>query len=678
MIVSIELLREFVDIAVPADELADLLTNLGLESDVIFEGKALDIEITPNRPDCMSHVGVAREIAVLTGSKLTYPEIGLKESTQSVLDLIDVEIEDPEKCPRYACRVVKNVTVVATPSWMKNRLETVGLRSINSVVDVSNYVLMELGHPLHTFDLERIAGGKIVVRSAKKGETLRTLDGEDRTLDEGHLLICDAESPVALAGIMGGENSEVSETTRDVLIESAYFDPITIRKGSKSLGLRTEASKRFERGADYEGVVRALDRTALLIAEIAGGEILNDVVDRYPSPIEPCTIQFETARASRLTGIDFDPEFIRKTFRGLEISFSETADGYECRIPTFRPDITRAVDLTEELSRIYGYDRIKSDLSYDGWLGANIGDPLADVVKLKQFFAGLGFNETVTNSLLSPREANLFAPESAVKLQNPLSREMSVLRASLFPGLLASVAFNLKRGEQNLAFFEYGDTFVTDESSATGCLEQETFSGVICGLKNPKQWREGPHQHDFFALKGYMKSLCKFLKINNYQFVPLVDDTRFALGQALTSADGESICEFGMFPKSPLRSYDIDIDVFGFDLNLERVRELLARPVTHTRISPYPGISRDLSFIVQEAVSAGNIESLMKKWGSDVLKKVSLYDLYEGEQVDEGCKSLTFNLFFQRADRTLTDKEVDKVISTIISKASRHLNAKLR
>ncbi len=477
---------------------------------------------------------------------------------------------------------------------------------------------------------------------------------------------------------MGGENSEVSEATKNVLIESAYFDPVTVRKGAKSFGLRTEASKRFERGTDYEGLLRALDRTAALLAETAGGEVLKGVVDVYPLQKEPPRIHFRHENASAIAGIDFKPEFVRKTFKGLEISFSESPGGYECKAPTFRPDLLRPVDLTEELARVYGYNRIVPDFSYKGWLGNDVGDPLTDITGLKRFFAGLGFNETVTNSLLSPKQVEGFFAEKAVRLQNPLSTEMSLLRTSLFPGLFASVAFNLRRGEHNLAFFEHGDTFVRDKSSQTGCAEREEFGGVMCGEKSPKQWRREPLKNDFFALKGYLESLSRFLRLHDYRFVPLPHDTFFSPGLALATGDGPSVCQFGRFPGSILANFDIEIDVWGFALTLETVRKIRSQPFRHVGASQYPGISRDLSFMVKSDISAGDMESLLRESGTRTLRRVSIYDLYEGDQVEEGHKSLTFNLFFQKTDRTLTDEEVDGIISKIISKASKDLDAKLR
>ena len=345
MIVSMDWLKDFVSFKLAPQELADLLTGAGLESTVGENGDTLDIELTPNRPDCMSHFGVAREIALLTDKKLKQTDISLSESDQPIEDAVTITIEEEKGSPRYSARVVKGVKVGASPDWMVQRLEQCGIRSINSVVDISNYVLLELGHPLHTFDLGLVEGETIIVRSAKKNDKMVTLDGENRKLSSDHLLICDSKKPVGLAGIMGGENTEVTQKTTDVLIECAYFDPVTIRKGAKKLDLSSEASRRFERGADYDDVTAVLDRTAQLITQIAGGEICAGVVDCYPKVIKPKNVLLNRKRAESSIGVAFDDKFIRSTLDGLGIGHKKKNDQYECVIPSFRPDLEREIDL---------------------------------------------------------------------------------------------------------------------------------------------------------------------------------------------------------------------------------------------------------------------------------------------------------------------------------------------
>lgn len=501
MIVAIDWLKDYVNIDISPEVLADLLTNAGHESDVIRDGRALDIELTPNRPDCMSHLGVAREIAVIAGKTLKPPQFALNESSQKARDAISLEILDQKECPRYACRVVKNVTVGTSPKWMVERLEIAGIRSINNIVDVSNYVLLELGHPLHTFDLQLITDAKIIVRLAKTGETINTLDGEERKLTTDHLLICDGEKPVGLAGIMGGENSEVSSSTKDVLVESAYFAPVTVRKGAKALGLTTEASRRFERGTDYEGLITALDRAASLLAEIAGGEISEGIVDAYPEKIKPSPIRFRTAISSATTGVSFEESFVERTFDALGIVCSKTDDGFDCVPPSFRPDLEREIDLTEELARIYGFSRIESDFDYAGYLSNVTWDSADYIREMKQFFVGLGFSEVSTNSLIRKSEASHFSEGDGMKLQNPISRDMAILRTSLFPGLLKAVSHNLKRGESDLALFEHGVVFSANSDSKTGCRETEQLRASCAVAEFQNSGKETMSQLIFIPLR---------------------------------------------------------------------------------------------------------------------------------------------------------------------------------
>ena len=678
MIVTVEWLKDYVDVDLSSEDLADLLTNAGHESDVIQDGKALDIELTPNRPDCMSHLGVAREIAVLTGKTLRPPQFAVKESGEKAADAISIEIMDKKECPRYACRVVKNVKVNASPEWLVKRLEAAGIRSINNLVDISNYVLLEMGHPLHIFDLQEIAGAKIIVRLARKGETMKTLDGEERKLTQEYLLICDGEKPVALAGIMGGENSEVSDSTTDVLIESAYFDPVTVRKGSKALGLSTEASRRFERGTDYEGLITALDRTASLLAEIAGGEISGGIVDAYPQKMTTAPIYFRTEISSATAGVNFEATFIESTFAGLGISSTKMDDGYNCVPPTFRPDLEREIDLTEELARIYGFSRIKSDFTYGGYLTDVTWDTADYLRDLRQFFVGLGFNEVLTNSLIRKSEAAHFTESDAVKLQNPISRDMAFLRTSLFPGLLKAVNHNLKRGENALSLFEHGVVFTGDRDSKTGCEEKEQFAGVICGNRIFKQWKRGEESVDFYTVKGFAGAVARFLRIEDFGVSFKERRQLFKPGQVLVNVDGESLVEFGRFSSDTLASYDIENPVYGFFLFLDKIGREISRELIHQPPSKHPGISRDLSFVLQQEHPVAELEEVIRENGTDLLARLLLYDLYEGDQIEEDQKSVTFSLFFRDRMRTLKDEEVDKIVAQIISETSKRFGAKLR
>ena len=672
MIVSIDWLKDFVSVKLAPQELADLLTGAGLESTVGENGDTLDIELTPNRPDCMSHLGVAREIALLTDAKLKQNDISLSESDQPVEDAVTIIIEDEKGSPRYSVRVVKGIKVGASPDWIVQRLEQCGIRSINSVVDISNYVLLELGHPLHTFDLGLVEGETIIVRSAKNNEKMVTLDGENRKLSSDHLLICDSKKPVGLAGIMGGENTEVTEKTTDVLIECAYFDPVTIRKGAKKLDLSSEASRRFERGADYDDVTAVLDRTAQLITQIAGGEICAGVVDCYPKVIKPRKVLLNRKRAESSIGVEFDDKFIRSTLDGLGIGHERKNDQYECIIPSFRPDLEREIDLCEELARVYGFDKIESKTTYVGDVTTILPDEERTVDELRDYFSGMGFNEVMTNSLLSELDAQTFSELKPLPVANPLSREMSVMRPSLLPGLLGAVNYNLRRGENDLSLFEYGNVFQAEEKKWT---ESPQFSGVACGDRVSKGWRQDQHKNDFYLLKGVVCDLVQRFGFDG-SFTELENSSVFSYGMRWETSSGW-LADIGSVNSEILGYYDIGLPVVSINLNLELFNSTI-EAVQFSKLPQFPRIDRDLSLSVPSSVTIGELESIIQENGTDLLRAKKLYDLYGGDQIESGMQGVTFSLSFRSDDRTLQDDEVDTIMEKIISETSSQVNAKLR
>ena len=672
MIVSLDWLREFVDFKLAPQDLADLLTGSGLESTVGEGGEILDIEVTPNRPDCMSHLGVAREIALLTDSKLKITETSISESDQPVENEVTITIENEKGAPRYAARVVKGVKVGASPDWMVKRLEQCGIRSINSVVDISNYVLFELGHPLHTFDLRQVEENAIIVRSARKNEKIVTLDGEERKLSSDHLLICDPKKPVGLAGIMGGENSEVAENTSDVLIECAYFDPVTVRRGAKKLGLSTEASKRFERGADYDDLTAVLNRTSQLISEISGGTICAGVVDCYPQVIEGKKITLSRERAASSIGVEFDDKFVRATLDGLGIIYENKGGNYECIIPSFRPDLEREIDLSEELARVYGFDKIESKTTYVGHVTTIVPDDENTIDELRDYCAGAGFTEVITNSLISEQDVETLADLKPLPVVNPLSREMSIMRPSLLPGLLGAISYNLRRGEKNLNLFEYGNIFQAEKKK---WVESPQFTGVACGNRVSKGWRQDQHTNDLFLLKGVVYDLANRFGFDG-SFGELEKSIVYLYGMSWETSSG-SLASIGSVTSELLENYDIDFPVVSFELNLELLGS--SRETVHFRKLPqFPSIDRDLSLSVLSSVSIGELESIIQKNGTDLLRATKLYDLYEGDQIESGMMSVTFSLSFRSDERTLRDSEIDSIMEEIISETSSELDAKLR
>ncbi len=673
MIISIEWLKELVSFEKSPKEIANDLTSIGLESTYNEGQDIIDIELTPNRPDCMSHIGVAKEISILTGNKIKKTKNSFKESSSNISNEIEINIQNIKGCPRYGARVIKGVKVGKSPDWMISRLEQCGIRSLNNIVDISNYVLLELGHPLHIFDLDLLVGRTINIRSAIKNEGIVTIDGEKRELSDTHLLICDKEKPIALAGIMGGKNSEVTENTTNILIESAYFDPVTIRRGAKLLSLSTEASKRFERGVDYDDIHSVLDRAADLIVQISDGECTNGIADSYPEPIKVNSVVLDSNRVDSVLGINLDNKFISKTFDSLGIEHSLKKDTFECKIPSNRPDLERPIDLIEEIGRIYGFDNIQSKNNYIGIIPSKINDEESHIDSLRDYFRGIGFNEAMTNSLISSEHANLISNES-VKVSNPLNREMSVLRPSLFPGLLSSARYNMRRGEANLAIFEYGNIFRS--GTKKGWSENKNFSGIVCGNRVNKGWKIAKQPFDLFLMKGIIADLAKRYTLET-QYTP-IDHKDGILSNGLTiKCDGSPIAKIGNIKLDVLNNFEIDIPVIAFDLYLDIFADN-AGGIRFQQLPQFPGVQRDLSLTVPNRITINQMETIIIEKGGNLLKSHQLYDLYEGDQIEKGFKSVTFSILFRSNEKTLKDSEVDLIMQSIISETSRTLGAKLR
>jgi len=638
----------------------------------------LDVEITPNRPDGMSHIGIAREVAWLNETKLKKPEIQIKETDDAVEDLAKVIIHDEERCPRYAARVVRNVKIAPSPLWLQQRLASVGLRPINNVVDLSNYVLMETGHPLHTFDYDKLAEHTIEVRTAKDGEQFTTLDGKKRELNAETLLICDAKEPVAIAGIMGGENSEVSDETVNILIESAYFDPVTIRRGSKYLGLSTEASKRFERGADPHGVLYALNRLTQLIQELADGEVAAGILDEYPIPIEEKVVTIRQSKTEQLLGISVDQAKIASVLESLEFKTKIVdEDTIEVVVPTFRPDIEREVDLIEEVLRVYGMENVPSP----GTFKFTSQDVVAKDDELKERFIhlwkGFGFNQTFSNSLVKKESCY---PEDTGKtparLKNPLSEEMAYLRTTLLPALIDGIEKNIKRKEPNVRLFELGHVFDTSDDADTGTEEYLHFAAVATGLESPVSWGTEEKQIDFYGFKGYIEATIEVLGLTGLSYKPLTS-TLFQPGYQLMH--GNQIVGFGgQLSEALQKKYDISQPVFGVELNLDTLNQEFSPEIYYTKPSEYPPVDRDLSFVVPQDFESAQLTHLLHEHGGELLQNLSMYDVYEGKPIPEGHKSLTYALRFISPERTLTEREIDKIVKQMVQQAQDKYGVTLR
>ena len=655
-------------------------TEIGLPINDVLNEKyaALELDITPNRPDALSHYGVAREIALKTSRKLKFPEVNEINPARNSEKII-VNISDPDGCPRYIAGVVDNIKIGPSPNWMKELLESAGQRSINNVVDISNYVLLEMGHPTHIFDYTQLPTNTIGVRRATKGEKFVTLDEEEHTLDTYHLLITDGKNPIALAGIMGGLGSAVYDDTVKVLIESAYFAPITIRKGSKSLGMLTESSRRFERGADPDGAVTAFWRIVSLLKEYANGELVSEMVDTYPKKVKTLKIQLRKTELDIVAGCEISDKFIEQALSGLNIGCKNIQEGvWECVPPSFRPDIEQEVDLIEEIIRVYGYDNVPVSTHYGSLFNYSNSDPKENLSKIINSLTGIGFNQCYNNSLLSKEVAKL-SGENPVKTINPLSENLSDLRTSLLPGLLTNIDFNVKNGNKNLRLFEIGQVHSQMENGFKGIVEKSQLSGIVNGLsKKADIHDETPISQSFFALKGYLDSFFK-ATINTIAEYIEIDHNEY--DECFTiNVIGKNIGFVGIVKNELVDNLKLDIEneVFGFQIDIDSLLELLNEPVLYKHISKYPTVERDLNFVIDETIKAGEIVNKIRSMKIRQLKSITPTNIFRHASIGKNKKSIVYNIIFQDDTKTLEDKDVNSIIDEIISIVKVNYNAKLR
>ena len=660
-----------------------LSTVLGLD-DVVFE-----LEITPNRPDCLSLIGVAREIRAETGNPLKLPVIDLKESETDIGDLTSVTIDAPDLCPRYAARVTRGVKVGQSPAWLQQRLESVGVGVINNIVDITNFVLMEYGQPLHAFDYHKLTENRIVVRRATAGENITTLDEIDRELTPDMLVIADTEKPVALAGIMGGYDSEITETTSDVLLESAYFNPSSIRATAKALGISTEASYRFERGADPGTVLAALDRAAQLITELAGGTICKGVVDVYPGQQPLTEIQLRPERVNFILGTTLETSEMVQILSdlGFDVKAGEetlkkhpSKNPLRVTVPTFRSDVTREIDLIEEIARVYGYDNIPTTLP-KGDIPVPAPDPKVEVRRrVKQFLLAAGMMEAINYSFSDPNnfDKTRFTADDprrdALKLQNPLSPEMSVLRTTLLPGILENAQRNRNHQIDTIALFEIGSVFIGNGAEK----EPERVTGILAGQVGDGVSSNPYREPDFYDIKGVVEGILEVCGIADYT-LQKTDAPTFHPGRnAAVLLDDRPLGTFGEAHPEVLDNYDLPYKAYLFDFDMEA---LVAAAIFAKRFEPisvYPKVERDLAIVVDKAVLSDMPTGLIYATGGELVESVRLFDVYEGEQVPEGKKSLAYAITYHSATETLTDKAVNALHDKVVKRLNQELGAELR
>lgn len=646
------------------------------KTDVVYE-----IEITANRGDLLSHIGVAREIGALTGEKASLPKYKVHESNIPASKYAIIKIIDKKKCLRYVGRVVRNVKIQPSPQWLQDRLLSVGIRPINNIVDITNYVLKETGQPLHAFDYDRLARHTIIAKCANEGDRFTTLDDKERVLNSEVLLICDAEKPVAIAGVMGGLNSEISDSTKNVLIESAYFLPSNIRRTSKFLGLSTDASQRFERGIDIEMVRYAADRAAQLMKELAGAKILRNAIDVYPKKAKKRQVRLHVSRTNAILGTSLTKSQITSFLRRLElIPISQSNDAITFSIPSFRNDLVEEIDLVEEVARIYGYDNIetKTRTMIDFSKPLETKDFNDDV---RSYLAGAGFHEIMTFSLQDKASASLTG-EQYIEVLNPVSVEAECLRMSLVPGVLQVVQHNRSHGQKDVRLFEIGDVFSRKRNKAPETLddvhEEHRLLVLLTGRKLPQVFGADSRNIDLFDLKGEIEAfLSKFL-LDKYRFISYDNHSALTELGLTVEINGTYAGFLGKVKKSILEKFEIEDDVFVCELKLSVLKSNHCTEKKFSLLPRYPKVSRDLAFIVDQSLAQEKIESSIRDAGGALLEQIRLFDVYVGEQIGYGKKSLAYALEFQPKEKTLTDKEIDEIIKTIVARVEKKYNARLR
>lgn len=639
----------------------DVKEIFGLDEDVV------EFEITPNRADCFSVLGIAREAAVTFDKplKIDVPEV--HETNDKVEDYASVTVLDTKDCMRYAARVVKNVKIAPSPKWLADRLKLSGIRSINNIVDITNYVLLEYGQPMHAFDLDNVAGHKIIVRKAENGEIMTTLDEQERKLDDTMLVICDADKPVAVAGVMGGLNSEIEDTTKTLLFESACFNGANVRLTAKKLGLRTEASSRYEKGLDPENVIGAINRACELVEMLGAGEVVSGIIDVDNSDKTPHILPFRPDYINAFLGTDISKEEMIKTLTAFEFK----VDGDKVTVPTFRADVEGEADIAEEVARIYGYDKIKSSpLRGETTQGMKTKEQKL-VNKIEEAAIAQGHYETMTFSFVSPdifdkintNDENL---RNAVVITNPLGKDCSIMRTTLIPSMMDTISYNYNQRTPQGKFFEIAKVYLP-----------------VPGEKLPDERKEiclGMYgNYDFYDMKGSAESILDALNIKNYEFDAETENTTFHPGRcANIMCRGNKIGIIGELHPTVLKNYSVGAKAYIAVLDIRELNEMSNNNIQYKALPKFPAVTRDMALIADDAVTVGEIEKIIKKCSGKILEDVKLFDVYKGEQIEKGKKSLAFSVIYRADDRTLTDDEISAVFDKTIKQIAEKTGAQLR
>ncbi|MBB6218249.1 phenylalanyl-tRNA synthetase beta chain [Anaerosolibacter carboniphilus] len=639
-----------------------------------INGHVIEFEITPNRPDCLSILGMARETAATFNLDLKYPEIKIDNVYGDIRDFASVEVLNTELCRRYTARVATNIVIQPSPEWMQRRLMESGVRPISNIVDITNYVMLEMGQPLHAFDLDMVAGRKIIVKQAEEGSVFKTLDGIERKMDSSMLMICDGEKPVGIAGVMGGENSEITDETKVILFESANFYSDNVRATSKKLGLRTEASARFEKGVDPNIALSAVNRACQLIEELGAGKVVQGVIDIYPNELQKRSLKVRPQRINDLLGTKISSEEIAAILKKLEIEVAQEEKSLLLTIPTFRQDITEEIDIVEEVARIYGYNRIDVTIPKGNSQGAKTNGQIIEDYAKKHLNAA-GVTEISTYSFVSPKGFDMIGlPEESfmrrtVKLINPLGEENSIMRTTLMPNMLEVLSRNNNRNVESVKAFEIGRVFLPHNIP----VEQLPIEKPVLALGMYGK------DVDFFTMKGTIESVFSNLGIQNIEFIPEKNHPTFHPGRCANLLwENHILGVFGEIHPDVAENYDLEVRTYLGEIDFNIVLQLTRLDRIYKALPKYPAITRDIALVVKDEVYVKQIEDVIKGNGGKLLEQVQLFDVYKGKQIKEGYKSVAYALTYRGEDRTLTDEEVVKVHDKILSQLKEKLDAQLR
>lgn len=639
----------------------------------------VEIGVTPNRGDLFSQIGMAREIAGTYSLNAKFPDAPIKESGEQSKDYIKIEIENKEFCKRFTGRVVKNVTIKESPAWLQKALKAVGLRPINNIVDITNFVMMETGQPLHAFDYDKIAGKKIIIRTAKEGDKFVTLDSKERVLNEKSLMVCDGDKPSAIAGIMGGEFSEISLNTKNVLIEVAYFDPVAIRKNSKKLGLQTDASQRFERGVDIDNILYVSDRAASLMQLIAGGEVLKGIVDVYPQKFESLVVPIRESRVEKIIGVNIPEDEIIRMLEGIEIKYvRKEEDRLYFSIPEFRrEDLQREIDLIEETARLYGYSNIKSDFNFNLDVSSHIDyqDKYQKFLSIiREYFIGRGFNEIISYTQQDDKKINGFGIDPVI-IENPNSVLMNSMRVNLLFGMLTTVMNNVNvlGKDVSLRLFELGKIF---SNSGQNFIEEHHICFALSGLDDKKSYDLKEKSYDVYDIKGELELFLSKLNIENHELIYYNEEG--STGYFEVMINNTNAGKVVILNKNNNSDFEIENDVFIAELDTYKLYKNVKEGRKYKEISKYPSAKRDIALLVKSGIKYSDVEKVIKESGGISLKKIDLFDVFNDKKLGEENRSMTFSLEMSSADKTMTDEEVNKVIDKIIKNLENKLGVSLR